>query len=393
MAAGEVQQKSTFYQYLRSDGGKKEFGNSTGSFRNFVPPRVFENKEEWEVGISSISFPNSFYNIHGNMRKVTFGSNECIFNFLLPAGRYTPEMFVAVLNKIAKRHLMHNKDQVPPPNWNGTNVSWRRELQRKLSNFEKITMNVGDIDEKSAAAFSSKQERERFMREQKSDTRELYRELHQEAVAEGGVLRPLDFARLSKLVFFYDKFYHKLGVKTMLKDNAHGDYVIFHNEKLKDMLGMSHKDEEHISEDESNEQGFLAKNNLKYFEKVANFNIYLQNVFVYCNIVEESGISNSKAQISEIIPLPPYNPRKSGQQLYFNFTAPNYKNIDRTAVNSIEILLADCTGKEIKFNDAGETIIALKFRRKCSNENLLKRITEQLNNIMSFLGVGSSRNN
>ena len=388
--AGEVQNKTTFYQYLRSDGGKKEFANTTGCFRNFVPPRVFENREDWEVGISSISFPNSFYNIHGNMRKVTLGNKNCIFNFLLPAGRYTPEILVAVLNKIVKRELLHEKDQIQPGDWEGTYDEWKQELNRRLSTFNKITMNVGDIDEKSAASFTSKKDRERFMRERKKNARDLYTELHQEAIAEGGALNPRDFARQSKLVFFYDKFYHKIGVKSIMKDNSYEDYVIFHNEKLKDMLGMTKNDEEDISEANSNEQGFLAKEDLKYFTKVANFNIYLQNVFIYCNIVEESGIANSKSQISEIIPLPPYNPKKSGQQLYFNFTSPNYKNVDRSAVNCIEILLADCTGKEIKFNDAGETIIALKFRKKSCSETVLNRITQQLDRIMTFLGVTES---
>lgn len=448
---GELAQENVFYQFLKSSEGPA--GSTAGNFRNEVPGKVFDPQDDWVVGISSISFPDSIYNIHGKeMRKVTVGNNLSEVNFLLPSGRYSPEGFVSVMNKILERQVMATKYDIVHQR------GMMSPLDSKHSNFIKIKFDVGETDHSSSPVFKSEEEKLAMQEVFDAETlkeehewtnsdvemrdvipgeattatllnpspeqnqefkdlliayctagrhgqvlnfrmvdtnvnndayqgdREILRTVNDWSIneftnfmiyhsktlnAEFPVRNIQEFMRTSKIRFFYDSMYHKIGVKTVFQNNPFGDYVIIHDAQLRDMLGMNNYDAEKLQN--NSPDGWLARKGVRRFKFVANFEIELTNIFVYTNIVVESGIANQKAQISEIISVPKVDPRKKAQ-LSFQFPIPNYKKVDRTLVNVIEIFLADYRGREIKFHDWGVTLVCLKFKKIKSATSILEKI-------------------
>jgi len=452
---GEIPEHNTFYQYLRSDESFFE-QNRAGQFKNLVPPRHFERGDTWEVGISSISFPDSFYNIYGKMRRITIGNNCCELNYLIPAGRYTPQSMCEVLNKVAKLRLMPWKYDVAPGRSNKYEQPVMEEGER---DFIPIKNDLGETNQAWLPFFSSEEEKARFQvlfdenelkesewgyntdvaehgethlippSEQMEEFQDLVkafctaartggvldfrrinvntaneeyaghrpilrtineftledfsnflayhsRTLHQE---QGG-LNIMEFLQTSKLHFFYDHVYKKIGVRTVFENNPFGDYVIFHNDKLKNMLGMGKEDQSKLID--SGPNGYLARKGIKRLKYNANFEIIMENIFVYCNIIEESGIANYKVELAEILAVPPIDPTKKST-LSFNFSYPNFKAVKYSDVSTIEIHLADSLGKEIHFHDWGVTVVALKFRKSVSSSWWLEKIFNLINKMFN----------
>ncbi len=458
---GESPEESIFYQFLKSDEGPET--NSAGYFINYVPGKVFRKEDHWVVGISSISFPDSFYNIHGKIRRITIGNNLSELNFEIPAGRYSPQGFVSVLNKIARRKVMPQK----------YDILHKRGMSAPLSDedriFQNLKLDLGEINTSAAPVFVSEKEKQEFESlfsklEQKTewtyhddveeggDTSEIagnqsadtllevpesqkkeFRKLlkayctagrtgavldfrlidtgeengpyegerpilrtindytlrdftnfltyHSRTLNEEHPVRNLqEFMRTSKLEFFYDSMYKKIGVRCLFEENPFGDYFIVHHPLLRNMIGMHEEDAKALKDNRT--KGWLGKKGARRFRLTCNFEIVLENIFVYCNIVTESGVGDQKARICEILSVPTINPEKRSQ-LSFNFPIPNYKSVDRTLVNCIEIFLADSMGKKLKFHDWGLTIVSLKFKKIKTVASLLERIFNLMKNFIS----------
>lgn len=459
---GEVPASTTFYQFLKSDEGPEK--NTAGNFLNYVPAKQFDNSDDWEVGISSITCPDSFFNITGTMKNITLGNNSCEFNFSIPAGKYTPEKFVTVMNKIVRRKVMPWKYEVLP-GWKVPIGASQLNAEDGPKTFEKIKTDLGETNQPLSSFFNSDEEKEAYkglfegdteIREEEdewtfpedaetdTDTYMIppdsqveefkklvkyyctaarlgkvvnFRQLDDEnenAEFKGDrpVLRTItkhhladfseflihfsktlhkdhganiaEFLRSSKLHFYYDKFYNKIGVKSIFKKNPFGDYVVFHHPQLRNMLGVSSTDAKKLLN--SGQNGWLAKKGYRTFKHVCNFELGFENIFVYCNIVVESGIGNKKSQITEILSVPPIRPDKKSQ-LSFRFPEPNFKTLDRCSVNAIELFLADVQGKEIKFHDCGVTIVSLKFRKKTPITSVLEKIYQEVKKGVSYIDM------
>ncbi|MDI9313017.1 MAG: hypothetical protein QM535_22595 [Limnohabitans sp.] len=83
-------------------------------------------------------------------------------------------------------------------------------------------------------------------------------------------------------------------------------------------------------------------------------------LFVYCNIVQQSFVGDTQAQILRIIKVPEANYDKP---LNFIYDRPNYFPLVSNEINSIEINIKDDADENVRFND-GKLYVVLHFRKR-----------------------------
>lgn len=431
--------RNQFYIYLKSDVRTQGVypDNRGGDFTVplFAPRQL--STEDWETGVSSISFPDTFYNIYDDMRKVTFGNDLCEIHFMIPSGRYTPETFVATLNFAAKSGLLMDFKAEKNETFHELNLQLGKSFEMEeedqeeeeleedfpYSNecWERIKEEV--LRKNKTTLFEQRKKLQFPVRDMKAEMKEGTRKFVS-AIKEGKVpyfktlhrgvpnpeekdpekeyvefekphlypfmhylnhfndedenLKFLWFYRKSKLVFFYNRFTNKIGVRPFYKKNPLGDYVIFHDERLREMLGMSTADIRKVGPKKlGNKRCYLEKKSFRVFEYEQNFNLYCGNVFVYSDIVEESDLGNVKANILEILTVPERDLSKRSNRLNFPFPRPHYKGLNKNLVQSIGIKLCDELGQELKFNDNGKTLVDLHFRRIKKDPPTVRDIAEK----------------
>ena len=416
--------KNQFYIYLKSDAdtGGAYPQNKGGDFTVPLFSPRYLSKEEWEVGVSSISFPDTFYNIYGDMCHMSFENQLCELHFKIPPGRYTPETFVATLNFVSEAFEMYFKIE---------NVKEIHEVKlqvgKSVKHLQKVNVGLLPSSAKDWEAISGRklkknpstlfEERrpypisqlppnvlqamraasDKFVQAIKEE-KEIYFTLLRPNVLNPQVkkyntkyidiatpsllewvyyargeydddpsLKFLQFYKKFRLMFFYNKFTNKIGVKPFYKRNPFFDYCYIYDERLKEMLGMSEKDRKIISLTDHyhtpHRDPYLNRKPFRMFDYEQNFNRYCGNVFVYSDIVQESFLGNVKANLLEILTIPARDLTKTSNRLVFPFSKPHYKAIDQNVIQNISIKLCDELGQELHFNDNGKTLVDLHFRK------------------------------
>ena len=91
-----------------------------------------------------------------------------------------------------------------------------------------------------------------------------------------------------------------------------------------------------------------------------SFDVNGSRMYVYSSVVDFSHIGNIYSQILRVVPLNPIN--ENHESIRINYSAPHYKKLRSNTINSIDIILANEIGEEIKFKQ-GNTIVVLHFRK------------------------------
>lgn len=181
--------------------------------------------------------------------------------------------------------------------------------------------------------------------------------------------------RYSRLQLYFNPHLNKIGVRPLFLNNPFGDYIIFHDERMREMLGMSSKDARKIDKfvttyDVTTQRwrrSFLQRKRFRNFEHEQNFNLYSGQIFIYSDIIEESLVASMKANIFQILNVPEKEAKKKNTMLVYSFALPQYHGINKNMIQNIGIRLADCLGEEIRFHDNGKTTVVLHVRRKSSS--------------------------
>ena len=408
---------NNFYVYVQSDADTEGIypENRGGNFTIPLYDSTFLDHTQWEVGLSEISFPNTFHNIHGDMTKVTLGNRSSFLDIRIPSGRYSPQGFVNTLNIIVSELQLISKHhpapgvpyQVRPKGFQ--EIKMRRRHQLDISstgreNYEEqaefqLQENIEDESEgriivgprsrnsRPHGRELSVEEREHLHKVTKKFLRKLRRgenpfhdrhppdaeevpggdvsntdlsiaDVRDILSGEAHITQAIDYYKTSKLFFFYDEDEKKIGVKPFFKDNPFGDYVVFHDARLRAIMGMTDKDAEKISDNNNH----LKRNNKRVFTYQNNFNMFTHNIYVYCDMASESRLGNIKANILDILCIPEKKSNNSNA-LVFKYEKPHYHRLSQNTLQKISIFLADDLGKEIIFYDHGRVLVALHFRK------------------------------
>lgn len=100
--------------------------------------------------------------------------------------------------------------------------------------------------------------------------------------------------------------------------------------------------------------------NRSYFgQGVVSLDDKLSCLYVYCDLVKERIVGDKLTPLLRIAPLV----GKEGQVVYKSFSTPHYLPLSRQQFRTVEILVADDTGKAVRF-ESGRIVVTLHFRQR-----------------------------
>lgn len=85
----------------------------------------------------------------------------------------------------------------------------------------------------------------------------------------------------------------------------------------------------------------------------------INNIFIYCDLLEPIRVGNTLAPLLRTIS---YNSKQYGEMIHVNYTNPMYVKVNKSYVDTVEVMMCDAIGKVVPFSE-GLTIVVLHFKR------------------------------
>ena len=149
-----------------------------------------------------------------------------------------------------------------------------------------------------------------------------------------------DFKKYYKIIF--DKRVNRIEIESIIKDDNY--HIMFHK-GLNDVLGFSKTDYKITTKQKAEMQVNLLRG--------------ISTLFIYSDICEFIHVGNT---LTPLLRTVAFNSKIYGDQVYINYSNPIYVKVNKSFINSIEILVCDSTGETIPFVE-GMTTLTLHFRR------------------------------
>jgi hypothetical protein len=305
--------RSSFYATLLSNVKSHESHreNTVAHFVTKLADKITLN-EEWEVGLSEISYTKSWYNISQNQSINVFTTNKQIWSneeAVLRSGYYpTIEILIQEINKKFKvfESELYKKDVIRAPSLKYDSILNRIYVVNGIT--------------KNSEAF-------------------LYPPLSEELETMLGLRFNNEKTFES---FFWDD--EKSQMKPL--ESIDLKYRIDYGNAIKD-----------------------SKNGQKILEYEApypvQFNICELHILVYCSIIEPVLVGNTYSKLLRQVEIP--KRAKFNDQCVVRFQDPFYFPLVTNEFETVEIIIRDDTGALVPFN-WGRSSVVLHFRKKNSDE-------------------------
>ena len=144
--------------------------------------------------------------------------------------------------------------------------------------------------------------------------------------------------------FSYDERLNRMDMKTIAKDLA--TYAINFQNGLHDVLGFS-------------KTNYLFRKDPYKGELEVSIMRGISSLFIYCDICEPIRVGNTQAPLLRTVA---YNAQKYGQMIHSYYTNPMYVKVNKTFIDTIQIMICDAAGDVIPFVE-GLTTVLLHFKR------------------------------
>ena len=118
------------------------------------------------------------------------------------------------------------------------------------------------------------------------------------------------------------------------------------------------------------------------FSEFINLNINHNNIYVYCNIVNNIIVGNKEVPLLKIIPIQNSNDNKTDSIIEHDYLFPSFRKIKNNEIKEIKIKLCNDIGKELDFV-TGIVIICLVFKK--NKDNFLESIYKTVDDIKTII--------
>jgi len=376
-----------FYLTLPSNVKSTLFDNKVANFKTKLAYRL-ELQNDWEVGLSSISYTYSWMNIpNSEIIKFKYFANGQVHYICKPVilknGLYPSiEKVIAEINK--RILALQNKENT---------LEGKRYRYIKENPSEFITnTNIQNLGDETILNELKKEYSEIFKPEiwSKQSSDEKWKMLEDVSTKidteqkkidnEKKVIEKLKLENLTeiKLPEFFENQY---GKKVQFKMTKYlGGHVFPEmSPELCRILGYDYKYDKHreiILRKMNKDYNSLNDEGKKTYKSTIDENIDVANIygsqmpelystihslFVYCDVVKPSFVGDSLTQLIRCVEIP--SSAKYGEQVVITYPNTHYYTVNSRDIESIEIDITDDIGKRIPFL-FGRTICTLHFRKK-----------------------------
>ena len=298
----------SFYITLPSNVKSEFFENTVANFKTKLAKRI-ELDSEWEVGLSTISYTYSLYNLVNN-------------------GTVTLRYFESDPRKVVA------EDNIKGPIYAGRYDKVELLIESIQQRFERLMKKIKSSDnpkinfDESALPTITYDERTKYV-----------------TIKLGIYNNRYVFPEFSKSICFI------LGINKESLDSLAGTKLIEYSAELNNIPVEQRST-------------WNPSQRPKDFRINGDKPIHLQNIYhslyVYCDIIKPSLVGDSFTQLLRFVEIPPnYN---YGEQIVCTYPDTYYHKILFRDFDSIEIDIKDDTGKPMQF-EFGRSIIVLHFRR------------------------------
>jgi len=320
----DTEDMSSFYMTLPSNSSMDVFPDNTLAEYATKLPQNFDMQGEWEVGMSEIQFPTSWYNVSRQdarlFLKVTpYGQSSREVNISPPAGLYdTPEILVKEINSL----IAAAKIDIKTIRFKYNNIS--KKISCEAHNLGEHLNTIAEttfiMTEHLAEMLGFNWER----------GKEFIASAHRESASDVDYSEQLPMGEYQRKQF---------DILAQYPDKADFVEVCPFNKILEI--------------DESNEiDSYTAEN-------VCDLNRGFFSLFVYCDVVEPVVVGDVLVPLLRTVNIT----AKEGIMVSRIFETVQYVPVHRKQFDTIEIHIRDDTGRRIPFQ-RGKVIVTLHFRRK-----------------------------
>ena len=407
-------ENENFYVHLTSNvtpTSPDQLGNSIGNYVTRLNRRLNLN-EDWEVGVTDISYTKSWYNIFSDQTLLIIDENNQITNMVqqLPAGNYEEiDELVSAINKILQDttsegvayppqllyHKQSNKIKIRlGAKSDGENFYLYPHFSKFLADFLGLTDSQG----RQYSEFDNKQLEEQINIKAKGTVKPSVPQAPLINQSMPATQQPITTNTTST---------HPITTTTLIFPTAPiitttsnkspivtATTVTPSKTSTSEIGGNSVKPYTQIKKprkllpgDKVSEiaphfpgiciiDGQLQsdqpldvtnKRNVKVFvEGFKEVSLYgtIQSLYVYCNIIKPVLVGNFEAPLIRRVEIP--HQKKFGETCEINYNQPQYYPLVSHEIDSIEVDIKDDTDRTIEFA-FGRTAVTLHFRKKRKN--------------------------
>jgi len=376
----KMESEDNIYIHLPSNiipNSPVQISNTIGNYITRLPyKRNFS--DEWEVGLTQISYTKSWYNIMKDQYlKFTLKNSQSTIDLdeMVPRGNYdTPEELVNTINRIYENFAWKNpqhKIQFPPKLFYEPQ-SYKIKIRIGVINENDVTDLIYPRFSTFLADILGLTDSQGRQYPQTNLKQSVNKELTENITINPYFPKPKEKQNVQSNVQNNVQTNVKANVQSNVQSNVTNQAINIPNITSQNTkIRQADPDEESVVKPHwtTHQKRSIASDNfLQEITLVEGFREVvlhpISSLYVYCYIIKPVFVGNVEASLLRRVEIP--NDKKFGETCEIKYYHPQYLSLVSHEIDSIEVDIRDDTNKPVEFA-FGKTVVTLHFRKKFKN--------------------------